>query len=78
MVFRKALLGLAASSLVLGSSVAQASTVAIDDVRAPSVVSEIESLGGSSLGWILALLIAVGVIAVVGSDDDGDTAPISP
>lgn len=78
MVFRKVFLGLAASSLVLGSTVAQASTVSIDDVRAPSAVSEIEALGGSSLGWVLALLIAVGLIAVVGSDDDGDTAPISP
>lgn len=77
MVMRKALLGLAASSLVLGSTVAQASTV---ELRAPAAVSEVENFGGSSFGWILALLIAIGAIAVAAGGGDGDTPeePISP
>lgn len=76
MVLRKALLGLAAGSLALGSTVAQASTVELDNLRAPAVVSEAEELAGS-LGWVFALLIAIGVIAVVASGDNDDT-PYSP
>ncbi|MGC1270792.1 MAG: hypothetical protein WA842_09385 [Croceibacterium sp.] len=70
MVIRKALLGLATAGLVFGSTAVAAAPVA----RTGAPVGQSENLGGS-FGWILALLIAAGVIGVIASDSD---EPVSP
>ena len=62
MVIRKALVALA--------------PVAVDDVRAASPIADSEGLRGS-WGWILALIIAAGVIGVIASDGNEDL-PTSP
>ena len=76
MVIRKALVALATAGMVFGSTAAAAAPVA-SDVRAASPVSEAEGFGGSSWGWILALIILAGVIGVIASDSDEDL-PTSP
>ncbi len=74
MVIRKAIFATVAAGLTLGSTAAVAAP-AINQARAASPVADAEGLGG--FGWILGVLIAAGVIAVIASDDDDD-APVSP
>ena len=76
MVIRKALVALAAAGMVLGSTAAAAAPVAVDSARVASPVGESESLRGR-WGWILALLIAAGVIGVIASDSN-EKLPTSP
>jgi hypothetical protein len=71
MFTRKVLASLAAAGLVFGSTAASAATAE----RTASPVKG-ESLQGG-WAWILALLIVVGVIAVIASDGSED-APTSP
>ncbi|HLV08301.1 MAG TPA: hypothetical protein VKY80_11565 [Croceibacterium sp.] len=75
MVTRKALVALASAGLVFGSTAAAAAPAAAD-VRVASPVAEAEGLGGS-WAWILALIIAAGVIGVIASDGD-EEIPVSP
>lgn len=74
MVIRKALLATVSAGLVFGSTAAAAAP-AIGDARSASSVADAEGLSG--FGWILGLIIAAGVIAVIASDNDDD-APVSP
>lgn len=74
MVIRKALIALASTGLVLGSTAASAAPAA---VRAPSPVEEADAVGGGSWAWILALIVAAGVIGVIASDSD-EEIPTSP
>lgn len=62
----------------VGLLVAPIAAQAADRVAAP--VEDTEAFGGaSSIGWILALLVAAGTIAVIVSDsDDDDEEPVSP
>ena len=76
MVIRKALVALASAGMVFGSTAAAAAPVAVDDVRADSPIADSEGLRGS-WGWILALIIAAGVIGVIASDGNEDL-PTSP
>ena len=73
MIIRKALIGLAAAGMVFGSTAASAAPVAMDDVRVGSSVGQSEEFG--SFGWIVALLIFVGVIGVIIADDSDN--PVS-
>ena len=75
MVIRKALVALATAGMVFGSTAAAAAPVAVDEARAASPVGEAENIG--SWGWILALLIVVGVIGIIAADGDEET-PVSP
>lgn len=68
MVIRKALLGLATAGLVFGST-----AVAAAPVRTGAPVGQSENIG--SFGWILALLIAAGVIGVIAADSDEPVTP---
>lgn len=70
MVIRKALLGLATAGLVFGSTAVAAAPVA---ARTGAPVGQAEGIG--SFGWILALLIAAGVIGVIASDSDEPVTP---
>ncbi|MBC7160455.1 MAG: hypothetical protein H5U21_10485 [Porphyrobacter sp.] len=74
MVIRKALFALATAGLVVGSTAATA------NARVASPVAESENMaGGGSFAWIIAALIAAGVIGVIVSDDDeNDDLPTSP
>ena len=72
MVIRKALVALASVGLVFGSTAVAAAPVA--DVRAASPVEDSEGLRGS-FGWILALIIAAGVIGIVASDGNEAVSP---
>lgn len=74
MVIRKALLATVSAGLVFGSTAAVAAP-AIGEARSASSVADAEGLSG--FGWILGLIIAAGVIAVIASDNDDD-APVSP
>ena len=76
MVIRKALVALASAGIVFGSTAAAAAPAAVSDARAASPVAESEALGGS-WAWILALIIAAGVIGVIASDGD-EEIPVSP
>lgn len=71
MVIRKALLGLATAGLVFGSTAAAAAPAA----RTGAPVEQSDAVGGFGFGWILAILIAAGVIGVIASDSD---EPVSP
>ncbi len=73
MLLRKTALGLASVGLILGSTSAIAAPV---DARDAAPVIEGEQAGLKSLGWLIALIIAAGVVAVVVSDDD--ESPTSP
>ena len=73
MVIRKALVALASAGLVFGSTAAAAAPVA--DVRADSPVAQAEGIG--AWGWILALIILIGVGGVIASDSD-EEIPHSP
>ncbi len=75
MVIRKALFATVSAGLIFGSTAAAAAPAAVGDARSASSVADAEGLSG--FGWILGLLIAAGVIAVIASDDD-DNAPVSP
>ena len=76
MILRKALTSMALGTYVLGASVANAAP-AVD--RAPAASDEAMELGQmGTLGWVIALAIAAGVILVIVSDDDEDDAPMSP
>jgi hypothetical protein len=73
MVIRKALIALATAGLVVGSTAAAAAPAA----RTASPVGQSEEMAGAgSFAWIIALLIAAGVVAVIASDDD--ESPTSP
>lgn len=74
MVIRKALIATVSAGLMLGSTAAVAAP-AVSEARSGSQVADAEGLGG--FGWIVGVLIAAGVIAVIASDDD-DEAPVSP
>ena len=73
MVIRKALLAAAAVGMVVGSTTAMAAPAA----RTASPVGETEGLAGAGFAWIIAALIAAGVVAIVVTDDDEDL-PTSP
>jgi len=75
MVIRKAFFAMAASAMVLGSTVANAAPAA--DLRTGSAVTEAESMAGGGFAWIVALLIAAGVVGVIVADNDEDDA-VSP
>jgi hypothetical protein len=75
MFVRKAIVALAAAAMMLGSTAAAAAPVAVNDVRAASPVGDAEALKGS-FGWILALIILIGVIGVVAADSGEE--PDSP
>lgn len=71
MVIRKALIALAAAGTILGSTVAVAAPAA----RTSAPVGQTEELAGAgSFAWIIAALVAAGVIAVIASDDDEEPA----
>lgn len=71
MVIRKALFALVAAGTVLGSTAA----VAAPALRTASPTPQAEELGGGmGFAWIVAVLIAAGVIAVIASDDDEEPA----
>lgn len=74
MVIRKALVALASAGMVFGSTAAVAAP-AVGSVRVSSPVAEAEGVGGWA--WILALVIAAGLIGVIASDGD-DEFPVSP
>lgn len=73
MIIRKTFVSLAAAGLVLGSTAAAAAPVAMDDVRVGSSVGQAEEIG--SFGWVVALLLALGVLGVILADDSED--PVS-
>lgn len=72
MAIRKALVALATAGLVFGSTAAAAAPVA--GARDASPVAESENL---RFVWIIALLIALGIIGVIAADGDEDL-PTSP
>ncbi len=73
MLLRKTTLGLATAGLILGSTSAVAAPV---DARDAAPIIESEKAGLKSLGWLVALIVAAGIVAVVVSDDDeGPTSP---
>ncbi len=62
---------LAAASLAAGPAAAQAS-------RTAAAVDEAESVaGGASIAWVMAAIMAIGVIVFIVDDDDSET-PTSP
>lgn len=75
MVTRKVLAGVAAVGLVFGSTAATAAAAPVGDARIGSPVAAAEGIG--TWGWLLALLIALGLIAVIASDN-GEDLPGSP
>lgn len=76
MDFRKPLFALAATGLVLGATAASAAPVDVADTRSASSIGEADDLAGTpTLGWIIALLIVLGVIVIATS---GDNEPDSP
>lgn len=74
MVIRKALFALGAAATVVGSTAATA------NARVASPVEETESMAGGGFAWVIAALIAAGVVGVIVSDDDEDDEdmPTSP
>lgn len=74
MFLRKTALGLVSAGLILGSTSAIAAPV---DARDAAPVFEGENAGFQGLGWLIALIVAAGVVAVVVADDDEDE-PVSP
>ena len=76
MIMRNALLGLAAVGMLFGSTAAAAAPAALD--RSGSEVTASEDVAGiGTFGLLLGVLILVGIIAVLASDDDEDL-PASP
>lgn len=73
MVIRKVLLATVSAGLVFGSTAAVAAP-AVGEARSASSVADAEGISG--FGWILGLIIAAGVVAVIVADDDD--APVSP
>lgn len=74
MATRKALAALAAASLVFGGTAATAAPAEVENVRTASPVDGAENLRGSFL-WILAVVIAIGVIGVFASDSGTPASP---
>lgn len=70
MIIRKALVALASAGMVIGSTAAAAAPVAVDEARAASPVAEAEGIRGGFYMWGLALIILIGVIAIIASDSD--------
>lgn len=75
---RKAIFGLASAGLLFSSTVAVAAPASAVDSREGVAVSEAERGGMASLGWVIALLIAIGVGLVIFGDDAEDDTPVSP
>ena len=76
MILRKALMSMALGTYVLGATAANAAP-AIE--RAPAAADESLELGQmGSLGWIIALAIAAGVVLVIVTDDDDDDPEVLP
>jgi len=79
---RKYIAGAAVAAMLAGSSIAQAAPVAIEDARAGSAVSDVESLRGKNGTHLLLGLVALILLGFVLSEImDGDDAvglPISP
>jgi hypothetical protein len=67
MIIRKALIALASAGLVLGTTAAKAAPAPMNDVRVSSSVDQSENF--SSFGWVVAVLIFLGVLGVVLADD---------
>lgn len=74
MATRKALVALASAGLVFGGTAEAASPVKVDDVRTASPVESAEMLRGSFL-WILAVVIAIGVLGVLAADSSSPASP---
>ena len=74
MSFRKTVLGLASAGLLLGSTAAAAAPA---DMRIGEPVTEAEDLAGGNVGWIIGVLVLIGVIAVVVADTDEDDGAMS-
>lgn len=77
MVIRKALAALAAVGTVLGSTAAAAAPADVSGLRSASASDKAEGIAGGSFVWIIAALVAAGVIAVIVSDND-EEEPVSP
>lgn len=75
---RKFIVSAAAAAMVLGSTVAQAAPVAIDNARSGSDVSG-ENLGSPEI-WIgvLGLALLVFVLFAINDNDGEDDLPTSP
>lgn len=69
MFVRKALFALAAAGMAMGSTAAVAAPA-----RTAAPVDASEGLAGAGFAWIIAALIAAGVIAIVVTDDDEEPA----
>ena len=76
---RKFIVSAAAAAMVLGSTVAQAAPVAIDNARSGSDVTG-ESLENSSHLWIglLGLGLLIFVLFAINDNDGEDDLPTSP
>jgi len=76
-MFRKAVIGLAAASMMVAPVAASAAN-SLEGARASSSVSEANNLGGRS-GWIIGLVgLLAGVAAIIIIANDDDDAPVSP
>ena len=73
-LMRTASTAIAISGLLLGSTMAQAADA---PARESSSVSDSEGLAGGGFGFVIAGLVALGIILVI-SDDNGNNAPASP
>lgn len=75
--FRKAVIGLAAMSII-ASPIAASAATGVGNARATSSVSGANDLGGGS-GWIIGLVgLLAGVAAIIIIANDDDDAPVSP
>ena len=73
-LMRTASAAIAISGLLLGSTMAQAADA---PARESSSVSDSEGLASGGFGFVIAGLVALGIILVI-SDDNGNNAPASP
>lgn len=75
MTLRKGLSALAATGLLMGATGA----VAADGIRQAAPISDSEGLvgGGGAVGWVIAALVAAGIVLVI-VEDDANEAPASP
>lgn len=76
MVIRKTLISLAAASLVFGSTAAVAQPV-VTSRSATHVARKSDLAHMSSAGWLIALVIVGGVIAIIATDHHHHN-PVSP
>ena len=76
---RKFIVSAAAAAMVLGSTVAQAAPVAIDNARSGSDVTGESAVGGSHL-WLglLGLGLLLFVLFAINDNDGEDDLPTSP